>query len=69
MWRKKEASTNIIIIDVSNHTPKQKQILIGEPEEEVQFFSLFKIIVLGAIVPLTIIGIFTYFCYHCFVTN
>jgi hypothetical protein len=63
MWRNKKPK-NITIIDISNHTPKRKQIILVEEPEEAEFPSWFKIIVLGSIIP-SIISIFGYLCYHC----
>ena len=63
MWRNK-AHKNITIIDISNHTPKRKRIILEEEPEEAELPSLFKIIILGSIIPF-IIGIFAYLCYHC----
>ena len=62
MWRNK-VHKNITIIDISNHTPNRKQILVEE-SEKAELPSLFKIIILGSIIPF-IIGIFVYLCYHC----
>ena len=64
MWRKKKAPRNTTIIDISNPTPKRKLKILVEEPEEAELPSLFKIIILGSIIPF-IIGIFAYLCYHC----
>ena len=52
MWHQEASKNTIIIIDISGHTPKRKQVLIQEEPQELD--SLGKVIIFGSIIPLLI---------------